>query len=847
MPDNSNNEEQLGYKDAAFTYWDRGWRGIIPITRGTKGGSGANLPVGRTGKAGIDPSYPDVHTWTETRGYDNLILRLPDDIIGIDVDNYGAKNGGQTITEAEKRWGKLPPTVRTTSRDDGINGIRIYKVPAGTHFLESINFIELGLGDIEIIQRTHRYAVSFPSIHPEKRPYQWRNDNNQVVEIPWRDNTAPLPDTWVANLTAPPATLGPVPVPGVGYDVAEALTTGDLSPGVAARLTQAITELNIPGVCHHDCTRDHALALLRMGKNGETGVHSALAALGEIFVGHVKDNRAGGAAEVKREFKNLIFGPGAARELAQPGNDDWVRNLIVDTTEAVKAELAAVKAETSAVQPSEATVDDIIAAAQTALDSGDDEAAGKLFDQAVLLEQQQTQTQPAALAAAPVQPVQKLVQQTCTTSGQPDLTKSDTYRNEFQEQLEILENGFWNSRASLRNIFDAALSRWASPWAVLAGVLARSACLIPPRIQLPPIVGGNGSLNHFYGLTGVSGGGKGAAINVAKELTPSIIYEGKIGSGEGFINILQGNPRDPDSRRESVWFDAGEIDLVKAMGDRSGSTLDAILRDAWMGASIGFGYKESSFVEAHSYRVTVTLGIQPRRAAWLLADGGGGTPQRLTFVPAEDDQRANRANKAAMKGYWISPVALPNARTFLYPRVLQVPQGVVDDVEEFQERKGWGLVDEFDTHSAFARMKIAQAMAFIDGRADMDMDDWALAGVMSQVSVLTRESIFRTLRKSRVAEAEERGDVRGVEMWSADQSRDLQRDVQFRRVTRWLVGRLTEAGTDGLTKSEITEAVSGRDRKCLGEVLVNMAGDGLVRSGLDEGSSGRPAERWWLR
>jgi hypothetical protein len=52
---------------------------------------------------------------------------------------------GATLGEGQKRWGALPPTYRSTSRGDGVSGIRLYRVPPGIKFSEN-RFDELGLG-----------------------------------------------------------------------------------------------------------------------------------------------------------------------------------------------------------------------------------------------------------------------------------------------------------------------------------------------------------------------------------------------------------------------------------------------------------------------------------------------------------------------------------------------------------------------------------------------------------------------------------------------------------------------------------------------------------------------------
>ena len=219
----------------------------------------------------------------------NLALRLSDEEIGIDVDAYGRKTGAATLAEAEKRWGPLPPTYRSSSRTDGVSGIRLYRVPPGTVLRDNITFPELGIGDIDIVQRHHRYVMSWPSLHPERRQYLWTCElDGSVPELrPGRPICPICRTAWLARAARLPTT-GPIPaaIDGKVYDVDAALTGGEPSAKVSGRLAKAVADL-LAGRDRHDNTRDHVLALLRFGKDGEPGVKSALCALRTVFIGAV--------------------------------------------------------------------------------------------------------------------------------------------------------------------------------------------------------------------------------------------------------------------------------------------------------------------------------------------------------------------------------------------------------------------------------------------------------------------------------------------------------------------------------------------------------------------------------
>lgn len=163
----------ITYATAHGTYRDAGWPGPLPLRDGTKWPP----PEGWTGWAGAYPSWADSTAWSDPDDYGDtrqLALRMADGVIGIDVDHYGVKRGADTIAEAERRWGPLPLAPYSSARGEGPSGIRFYSVPTGTVLRTVIKFPELGLGSVEIIQRHHRYAVAWPSVHPETgRDYTW--------------------------------------------------------------------------------------------------------------------------------------------------------------------------------------------------------------------------------------------------------------------------------------------------------------------------------------------------------------------------------------------------------------------------------------------------------------------------------------------------------------------------------------------------------------------------------------------------------------------------------------------------------------------------------------------------
>jgi Bifunctional DNA primase/polymerase, N-terminal len=308
--------ESSGYAAGYRIYRDLGWRGPIPVHPTDKG----RVPKGFTGHDGVDVTPENMEWFAKSKPGHNIGLRLPADIIGIDVDAYDDKTGAQTLAEAKRRWGALPPTYCSTSRGDGISGIRLYRVPEGTVLKGVIEFPKLGIGDIQIVQRHHRHVQCWPSVHHKTgQTYRWIDElDGSVTDTPPAPTDIPaLPARWVEGLRSKAGSnetaLDGAQVP---VDVATVLTEGQMSQRVTARLTQAINDCYGPS--RYDHTLKSVLALLRFGKQGDTGVQPALATLRTVYVDAVGPDRPDGHRGAAAEFDRMEFGDRVGALLAEP-------------------------------------------------------------------------------------------------------------------------------------------------------------------------------------------------------------------------------------------------------------------------------------------------------------------------------------------------------------------------------------------------------------------------------------------------------------------------------------------------------------------------------------------------
>lgn len=186
------------YAIGAREYLNRGWSSPLPVPYGSK----RLTASGWTGYKGETPDLAQVKQWITENGQDNIAIRMPESVIGVDVDAYGKKYGDLTLDVWEMTIGPLPATWRSTSRHDSdISGIYWFRLPPEA---VGLHWHDLG-GDVETISWHHRYAIVWPSIHPDTgQTYGWYDENGRrVVEPPTEDDLALLPTAWIQRLLKP--------------------------------------------------------------------------------------------------------------------------------------------------------------------------------------------------------------------------------------------------------------------------------------------------------------------------------------------------------------------------------------------------------------------------------------------------------------------------------------------------------------------------------------------------------------------------------------------------------------------------------------------------------------------
>lgn len=299
------------YADHAHTYRACGWAPLPLPPRAKK-----PVPNGYTGSAGAWPSGPDVQAWIEDHPGGNIALRLPPNVIGVDIDAYGTKAGRATLEQLEHDHGTLPDTWRSTSRDDGTSGIRFYTIPEGLRWPGI-----LGPG-IEVIRHGHRYAVAWPSTHPDTGgTYRWvtPSGTTSLHDIPNPATLPALPTPWVEHFTA--------------GRTAEVMDRADLSGPAAktwlssrrqgppcahmsAALTQGMAGLtNTPG-SRHEAALTLTNRIIWLSGQGHTGVSPALTHVRKAFTAVTAGDRS--REEADGEWYRMISGAVNLASIAHP-------------------------------------------------------------------------------------------------------------------------------------------------------------------------------------------------------------------------------------------------------------------------------------------------------------------------------------------------------------------------------------------------------------------------------------------------------------------------------------------------------------------------------------------------
>lgn len=401
-----------------------------------------------------------------------------------------------------------------------------------------------------------------------------------------------------------------------------------------------------------------------------------------------------------------------------------------------------------------------------------------------------------------------------------------------------LPEDFWEARPILGHIRQAARSRYLSPDAVLGAVLARVAAIAPHTIELPATIGTACGLTYYAALTGPPEAGKSTGVGLAAELLPApagVLDRLPIGSGEGMVDVLfelvdelddNGKPKKVKKQtRHAAVFYIDEGAVLTDLGARRGSTILPTLRTAWTHGTLGntnASLETRRILDGRSYVYGVVLGIQPEKAAELLADANAGTPQRFVWLAATDPEAPDTPPEWPGPLSWEPPTTsslhsrLENRGGWnRHPMTLHetITNAVRTDrlavLRETEERL------ELDAHRLLGRIKTAALLALLDDRMDVTEDDWHLAGMVAETSRNVRNHVVGTITTAERQRAHAEAERHSARELHVDRRREENAKASATKSVANTVRRhaKTSAHEPGCTRRCLSQAIAGKYRE----------------------------------
>lgn len=787
------------YGRGAAIYRNAGWHGALPIGRAP--GRKYPPPNGYTGHGAPYPSGPDVQAWVDgpEAGF-NIGLRAPEGVIGLDVDHYKGKSGGDTLADLESRFGPLPPTWVSSARP-APSGIRWYRVPTHLDGRE-VNWPGEAGKFIEIIQTGHRYAVVWPSTNPEAdgAEYRWRRDNREgdsggilphPGELPW------LPEAWVRGLM-------------LGHDRTEkadlaggalAQWWSELRGGVPCPVVATVRDRALRGLqdvdgARHEMTRDAAAALTRLGGEGHRGAGRALEDLADAFGAAVGPERLAGG-----EWSRLLSG---AVKLAAADNPVPRQSCEHDTLTPY---------------------------------------AG-----------------PPGFDLASFTPPEVATALTGATPG--NLTLPDEFWS-ARDSLARIRQAAHSKVRSGDVVFYGTLARIAAmaPHTLRAETGVGTAASLNLFAAIVGPSGGGKSSGISVGRELVKetrpideyplGSGEGVAEAYMGEAMEPTGDMDKNGAAK-MVKVRK-------MVRHNVLFHSDEGNALNKLIERAGSTVGETLRSAWSGETIGQknGRVETTrTVPARSYAAGLVIGYQPKTVLPLLADVEAGTPQRFLFCWSVDTSIPPRSARVLWPGEMLSPFPpevatdqpalgsiISAPRPAMLGETVTFAEAILDELYETEHAKNTGslpadhpLRDPFRSQHPVLKVKISALLALLEGRRNVTVDDWRLAQIVIDTSDRVRIHLQALGAACAREEAEQADRVHARRALMAhvavDQHATEQASTAVLRLAAAISRKVHAAGEAGLMRSAARKTVASSSRRLFGDAVHESTATGwLIEDG----------------
>lgn len=222
-----------------------------------------------------------IEKWTVSHKSLNVALRLPLNVVAIDIDAY--KGDLERLAKLEQELGPLPTTWNSDSRG-GKGGKLLFRIPKT---VQSKRW-KSNIGGITIIQHTHRYVMVLPSYNRESSTrYMWYLGlgGPQVPDyrIPSVDDLTELPEAWALALKREDQMIfgSNSEANNVGLDAFNKDTPCMYMTTLTEMCKERVIDAYDTGL--HDTGKSVIFTLLTAAINGHAGVAEAMDEVSEAF------------------------------------------------------------------------------------------------------------------------------------------------------------------------------------------------------------------------------------------------------------------------------------------------------------------------------------------------------------------------------------------------------------------------------------------------------------------------------------------------------------------------------------------------------------------------------------
>lgn len=404
----------------------------------------------------------------------------------------------------------------------------------------------------------------------------------------------------------------------------------------------------------------------------------------------------------------------------------------------------------------------------------------------------------------------------------PQVQSKQTAREiviKMMEQVETLdESKFWNSRESLKKIYGLGRKKVIAPYSLLGMVLMRVMHGIPWNVYYRSFRGPQ-PLNSLGAFVGPTGTGKSLTLDVVSDyvaFADSPITMGgdgtwtsviEPGSGEAIPEHYMAWYEDESGKKRKDWkntnhsalFAFDEIGMLESRQAREGATIIEFAKQGWSGGVLGreLASGRGTMLLPKSYRFGMFANVQPARAGILFTASAisGGLPSRFLFFSTQDSN--------ARKEYDDTPatvIKLPQVNWVGVDYIDALPSmNAAHRAESFKSVDG-GL-DELDSHLLLTRAKVAVALAVMDGRSELNEEDWELSKYVINHSKETRAQVLQVLKGAFGKEIARQGEAAGIKSAIAAEVADNRMILHVaKRITQLRAEGVPELGQKGLRK-----------------------------------------------